>query len=226
MGLWGEAWHIIYLADDKCRAEHMERVRRTLTTDHNAGRHMHTAWKVDSPWSAVFFTAAADSDFWNEHVRDPAAAWTAKGGRGVPLAPDEELAKHALPGGVAALHPAGSEHRRRSRSRTPRPPRAQPRDRQAERHARKERASAAKAELRTLRTQRDVRERPRDGKASGRGAKGGGSDSQGSQVCFSFSKAFGACKDAQPGSACPSGRLHKCHVCGDPGHKGKDCRAK
>eukprot|EP00971_Amphidinium_carterae_P018334 361717-Amphidinium_carterae.1 len=37
--LWPTAWRLVYSADDKCRAEHLERLRRTAPTS-NFGRRM------------------------------------------------------------------------------------------------------------------------------------------------------------------------------------------
>ena len=57
--------------------------------------------------------------------------------------------------------------------------------------------------------------------AGGDKGKGKGKD-KGDTACFPFSKGFGPCQDAAPGSKCPQGRAHKCHICGSfdhPGHK-------
>ena len=63
-------------------------------------------------------------------------------------------------------------------------------------------------------------------KVDGRGRKptGGGGDTS-KQCCYSFSKGFGTCKDCEPGSSCPTGRQHKCHLCGGA-HKAAACPKK
>eukprot|EP00971_Amphidinium_carterae_P043002 845587-Amphidinium_carterae.1 len=37
--MWPTAWHLVYSADDKCRAEHLERIRRSENV-----RHPTAAW--------------------------------------------------------------------------------------------------------------------------------------------------------------------------------------
>ena len=37
--------------------------------------------------------AAADKDYWDEHVKNIATSWLAHGARGAPKAPEEELAQ-------------------------------------------------------------------------------------------------------------------------------------
>ena len=79
--LWPTAWHLIVLADDKCRAEHLERVRRRATQDLLRGLPAHLDWNAERPWSCCFRLAALDTAFWDAQVRHPAAAWMASGGR-------------------------------------------------------------------------------------------------------------------------------------------------
>ena len=54
-------WSLLAVADDVCRGEHMDRVRRDLK-DRNQ----------DYTWGNVFVTAAGDSEFWDHYVRRPA----------------------------------------------------------------------------------------------------------------------------------------------------------
>eukprot|EP00971_Amphidinium_carterae_P282433 5607103-Amphidinium_carterae.1 len=51
--IWGAAWHLLVLADDKCRAKHTERIKRQLLTDEAVGKVMPTDWSKDKPWSCV-----------------------------------------------------------------------------------------------------------------------------------------------------------------------------
>ncbi|CAK0795538.1 unnamed protein product [Prorocentrum cordatum] len=159
--LWPEAWHLVYMADDKLRCDHIERLRRTVRADLSAGKPAPREWDPAKPWTALFYLATADRDYWNDQVTNPATAWAAKGGKGVPLDPDERLVVRILPGGASAVAPTGWGR------------------------------YAARAE----------REK---------------------QVCFQFSKGFGACRLAAPGSRCPAGRRHVCHVCFSPNHAGHE----
>eukprot|EP00971_Amphidinium_carterae_P273050 5419446-Amphidinium_carterae.2 len=36
--MWPTAWHLVYSADDKCRAEHLERIRRSVVLDEACGK--------------------------------------------------------------------------------------------------------------------------------------------------------------------------------------------
>jgi hypothetical protein len=58
--------------------------------------------------------AAAEDKYWDVQVRHSAVAWTASGGRGAPIAPEEEIAMLHTPGGRDTLSPptASNEERR------------------------------------------------------------------------------------------------------------------
>ena len=61
-------------------------------------------------------------------------------------------------------------------------------------------------------------------KDTGNSGKGKG---KGEQVCFGFSKGYGPCATAKPGSTCKDGRKHVCHVCGgNHSAKAKGCKEK
>ena len=70
-----------------------------------AGKDVPTDYSEQKLWSACFRLAAADTAFWDEQVRHPAAAWVAACSRGAPLAPEEKVAALHLPGGQPALEP-------------------------------------------------------------------------------------------------------------------------
>jgi hypothetical protein len=101
--LWPSCWHLIVLADDKCRAEHLERLRRRQGADIVRGVPAPPDFSAAAPWSCVLRLAAAHTAFWDEQVRHPGAAWMAAGGRGAPTAPEEEVARSHIPGGLAAI---------------------------------------------------------------------------------------------------------------------------
>ena len=69
-----------------------------------AGKDVPTDYSEQKPRSACFRLAAADTAFWDEQVRHPAAAWVAAGSRGTPLAPDVKVAALHL-GGQPARNP-------------------------------------------------------------------------------------------------------------------------
>eukprot|EP00435_Cladocopium_sp_Y103_P052950 s2244_g16.t2 len=76
---WPQAWGLIVLADDKARAERLEKIRRSILADQQAGRVVPLEWDAQSPWSVCFKMLAKDGPFWSEQVRHPAAAWMASG---------------------------------------------------------------------------------------------------------------------------------------------------
>eukprot|EP00972_Heterocapsa_arctica_P090577 13365223-Heterocapsa_arctica.AAC.1 len=63
--LFPEAWHLCVVAEDRCRAEHMSRLRRQRCQDHLDGRAPN--FMISAPWSDVFVTAARDKQYWDEH---------------------------------------------------------------------------------------------------------------------------------------------------------------
>lgn len=87
---WPHAWGLIAQAEDKGRAEKLEKIRGGLVADQLAGRTTPPDWD-------------ADETFWSEQVWHPAAAWLASGGKGAPLAPSETIAATHLLGGAEAM---------------------------------------------------------------------------------------------------------------------------
>ena len=96
---WPKCWHLVALADDKGRAERLEKIRRKMMIEEDSGRPVPSDWSKDKPWTTCFRTLALDDEFWNEQVRHPAAAWLASGGRGAALAPAEQISVTHIPGG-------------------------------------------------------------------------------------------------------------------------------
>ena len=70
-------WHLLVVAEDRCRAEHFPRLRRKLTEDHDHG--LEPRFQPGRPWERVFRVAAHDKEYWDEHVRDPAIRFMASG---------------------------------------------------------------------------------------------------------------------------------------------------
>ena len=95
---WLRAWGLIVQADDKGRAEKLEKIRRSITLDIAAGGSPPREFTEADPWTACFRALALDERFWNEQVRRPAAAWLASGAHGSPKPPSEAIAMAHLPG--------------------------------------------------------------------------------------------------------------------------------
>ena len=73
-----EAWHLNVQAEDRCRGEHFNRIRRRRATEHLEGRA--PGFLPHAPWAGVFRKAARDKQYWDEHVRDAALKYIARGG--------------------------------------------------------------------------------------------------------------------------------------------------
>ena len=78
-----ECWHLVWQAEDRCRRDEMERIRRQLTRARLAGTlPMDIAFDPDQPWIGVFTYAARDGEYWAKHVVRPAQSFLARGGAG------------------------------------------------------------------------------------------------------------------------------------------------
>ena len=212
---WPKVWGLIALADDKARAERLEKTRRAILADHMNGKRVPDDWSQSNPWSACFRLVAEDDRFWNEQVRHPAAAWTASGGRGAPLAPSEAVAQCHLPGGAASLeaHMEDSDDRKKQSNRD-------------KRAAQKRRAQAEREELLRLKSSRSS-DGPSRNFQKGKG-KGKSKDQSGQEICFSWATGKGPCSDVNVGGECKGKvkRVHKCQHCFSPAHKNRDCEAR
>eukprot|EP00913_Durusdinium_trenchii_P006511 g6118.t1 len=63
---WLRAWGLIVQADDKGRAEKLEKIRRSITLDIAAGGSPPREFTEADPWTACFRALALDERFWNE----------------------------------------------------------------------------------------------------------------------------------------------------------------
>jgi hypothetical protein len=224
--LWPSAWHLVVIADDKCRAEHLERLRRRTAANVAAGHPRPPDWDPEQPWTAVLRLAAEDTVFWDEQVRQPAAAWVASGSRGLASSPEEDMARARLPGGLAAIRgPVEGDGAGRKRV-------ADPADTwkgtKSERNARQKRRKAetrAAAERWSFPPLPPVPKGVKGKKGGGRGdgGKGHGKDQLHNQVCYDWSGGTGECGSLPPHSTCPKGRAHKCRVCLSPAHQASGC---
>ena len=212
---WPKCWHLIVMADDKGRAERLEKIRRRMLMDEEAGRQVPADWNKDKPWTSCFRALSLDNEYWDEQVRHPAAAWLVSGGRGVALAPAEQVALSHLPGGLEAMEvekEEGGDSRRKQSNKD-------------KRVARSKRIRAEREELDKLRKLNHGGQAAGSGKAKG---KGKSKDQAGQQICYSFASGTGPCGSVEPGAACVQAqkRAHKCQYCLSPGHRNGDCPKK
>ena len=212
---WPSSWGLICQAEDKARAERLEKIRRRLLSDDLTGKTLPSDWDRSSPWSCCFRELISDEKFWSEQVRHPAVAWTAAGGRGAPMATAEMIAGTHIPGIVDAADQG-------------RPPEAIERRKQAnkdKRLARKRRVQEDRDELARLRANAP-RKTGNDAKGDSKGAgKGKSKDQAGSSLCYSWGSGKGPCADVPVGGECkcPVKRVHKCQFCLSPAHRNADC---
>eukprot|EP00438_Fugacium_kawagutii_P032789 Skav211926 [mRNA] locus=scaffold1086:167314:168771:+ [translate_table: standard] len=216
---WPQVWGLVALADDKGRAERLEKIRRSVKTSIAAGGAQPVGWTDAAPWSYCFKALAKDDTYWSEQVRHPATAWLAAGGRGAPLAPAEAIAAKHVAGGMDIMDPPKEipmdekTERRRQANRD-------------KRQSRKRRLRDEKDELLTLRLSKDGGGK---GGSGGKGAgKGKSKDKDGLELCFSWAQGKGPCADVPIGGECKCKvkRLHRCQYCFSPGHTNKDCPQK
>jgi hypothetical protein len=202
---WPRCWHLIVVADDKGRAERLEKIRRKLVVEEDCKRMVPVDWNREKPWTACFQVLALDNEYWDEQVRHPAAAWLASGGRGAALAPAEQVAMTHLPGGLDSIEVDKEED-------------VEPRRKQANRDRRQARAKRIRSEREELEKLRKVNhpgQAAASGKAKGRGKS---KDQAGMQICYSFANGTGPCGDLEPGAPCvqTEKRAHECQHCLPP----------
>ena len=89
---WPRVWGLICAAEDKARAERLEKLRRRFDADQKAQREVPRDWDAIHPWTCCFRELAGDEEYWNEQVRHPATAWMVSGSKGTPVASAEAMA--------------------------------------------------------------------------------------------------------------------------------------
>ncbi|CAJ1440971.1 unnamed protein product [Effrenium voratum] len=97
--MYPTAWHLIVAADEKARSEKLIKIKQKVLVDASNGKRPPDGWEPKSPWTACFRLLLEDEGFWAHHVRHPATAWMAAGGRGVAKTPVEEFTQMHAPGG-------------------------------------------------------------------------------------------------------------------------------
>ena len=191
-----EAWHLLVIAEDRCRGEHFARLRRELLDMHQRGQA--PMFEPDRPWDGVFRTAARDREYWDRHVREPALLFRTSG-------------KHKeQPGGTGAgtdLAGAAKETRR-------------PKARASQKERLKRQLSRLREE-RELPPADAPKAAKGAGKDRGKGPKRDGqgryvTDRQGRPICFGYNN--GDCN-----GTCPKAMQHVCQIC-LASHPAKTCR--
>jgi hypothetical protein len=192
-----EAWHLLVVAEDRCRGEHFVRLSRELEEKHARG--LTHDYDPEQPWNEVFRAASNDREFWDRHVREPALLFRTGG-------------KHRdQPGGTGSATDITNQKSPPKRNRK----------------SQKERLKAQLAKAREGRGSSAAEvpshggpQPPAGAKGKGRGPKRDGrgrflTDRQGKPICFGFNN--GECK-----GVCPKGMTHVCQVCLGS-HPAKDC---
>ena len=203
---WPSAWGLLYEAEDRARAEQLDRWRRHFIAEEAAGRQLPLDWDRDNPWSCLFKTIAEDASYWAEFVHHPAAAWVASGQRGKPQVATEAQILNQIQGGkVSHDQDEGGSSRRAQANR----------DRKA---AKKKSRSEEQEELQRFRKSAGAPA------PKGKG-KGKTKDQTGKAICFSWSSGTGPCGKLPPGSdcACEVKRVRKCRNCLSPSHRESEC---
>jgi hypothetical protein len=240
---WPECWHLIYVADDKMRSEHLEKIRRRISAAVGRGEAPPRNWDALNPWTACFEEASKDKVFWDDNVSDIAVSWMAHGARGAPKSNEEQLAGQIMPGGAASLRPLQEAFHQQVAT----PPRGARggggkggggsgvKTRQSPKAKLRQQLAQLKAQVGNGQSDQNWGGGRGRGGGGGRGRGGGGGGGGGrggrgqvpldQQACYSFSKGFGDCAECEPGSACKGGRAHKCHLCGEA-HTMKECSKK
>ena len=209
---WPGAWGLIYEADDRARAEQLERLRRQLIAEASVGRQVPTSWDPARPWSCIFQQVVEDGPYWQECVHIPAAAWIAAGSKGKPIIASEAAILKMMPGGKdleggQQLEPEDGERKRRS---------------QANRDKRLAKRKRIQEELHEFRKMKGGGKGDAGSKGKGKGKT---KDQTGKPLCFAWASGGQPCGHLAPGAECISSikRIHKCRICLSPSHQDKDC---
>ena len=208
--MYPTAWHLIVAADEKARSEKLIKIKQKVLVDASNGKRPPDGWEPKSPWTACFRLLLEDEGFWAHHVRHPATAWMAAGGRGVAKTPVEEFTQMHAPGGEGSWEMPTVVN--------------DPKKRQANRDRRA-------AKKKRLGEERDEGNRGKGN--AGKAPKGGGKglkvkDNQGNDLCFAWNNGQSPCAGIKAGGECAGHvkRVHKCQICLSPSHPQTRCSQK
>ena len=202
-------WGLIAAADDRGRGEHMSKTLAKMQLEMDKGGPAPLGWNPNEPWDIVWNRVLNDKEYWMEQVHVPAITWTARGSKGKPLTPIEELANNSMRGGAQALLPDTEE--------------AEP-----ETGGRRKNRTRREARKRKLHSEREELKQWRKGSKGG-GSKGDhppqGKGGSSEEACYAWNNGNGLCGNLPPGEPCKAKvpRRHRCTACGSPGHPSKDC---
>ena len=213
---WPECWSIIYQAEDKARAEALAKRRRTIEASIARGLPAPPMWDANAPWSACFLDLAADSSFWDRHVRHLAVSWLSRGRKGALRSREQLITETAITGGGTAqaeltrnTEPPAGRH----------VPFGQGTSKQA--IARRARRQGSEASTPPPHKRPNNKGNKGGGKDKGRG-KGGGKDKgkhtttpQGKQICYNWNTGTPPCAGSR---TCVNDRAHVCQICLSPEH--------
>ena len=205
-------WHLIAEADDKGRGEQMAKTFSKIKMNIDAGEAPPRGWDVNRPWEVIWRLVLNDQDYWREQVHLPAMVWMAKGGRGVALAPDEEIIRERDSGRKEESLSLGTEIGDVKKL-----------SNKARKEAKKRKWAAEREELKVFREGKGKSGKGGGGKAGGKDRGGSGNPSE--EECYAWNNGNGLCGGLPAGSQCKGKvqRLHRCTVCKSPGHPSKEC---
>ena len=216
---WPECWAIIYQAEDKSRAEDLAKRKRAIEARIAGGAPAPPLWDANAPWSACFIDLAADSAYWDRHVRHLAVSWLSRGRKGELRTREQTITENAITGG----HHAQAELHRNTE-----PPagRVSPHGQGTTRAAiAKRRLREAAAATTGAHTPPPPPKRPNNGKGGkdkGKGKGKGGkhkTSTDGKQICFNWNSNIAPCAGQR---TCPNGRAHVCQICLSSEHTTRD----
>lgn len=212
-----ECWHLIWSADDRCRRDELERIRRALTRARLEGRlPMNITFEVSQPWVGCLTQAARDSEFWAKHVIRPAQTFLARSGtrknmsaeQASEIAVEQTKVTHGLSDKTSPPGMGQSSNARKRRAKWRK-------DDEDKRSAKSSPSWSMSAAWSAGKKSAKTVEHPR---------KYGQlfvTSREGEELCFKFSKGpQGACPEP-----CPDGRVHLCQYCRQP-HPNSLCPKK
>ena len=159
--------------------------------DKKLGKSVPDDFREDDPWPAVFRSLLQDERFWAEQVVHFAVAWTASGGKAVPVAALEMIAGARAGHCPTSSRTSWSWRRRRG---------SQEQANRDKRDAKRKRIQNEREELQRLRGDHRKDEHKSDGKKGG--GKDKSKDQAGNPLCFSWGSGTGPCADVPAGGEC------------------------